>query len=155
MISESEIRKLVEERISGTNKFIVEIKIKPSNKIEVLIDSLERIAISDCIELSRHIESNLDREKEDFELVVSSSGIDQPFKVPAQYTKNIGKEVAVVTHDGNKITGKLVEESEGEITVETTKTERKEKGKGKQTIIEKLKLPLNQIKETKLILSFK
>ncbi|MFL5751958.1 MAG: ribosome assembly cofactor RimP [Bacteroidia bacterium] len=155
MITESTISKLVEESIAGSNKFIVEIKIKPVNKIEVLIDSLDKIAISDCVELSRHIEANLDREKDDFQLIVSSAGIDQPFRVHAQYTKNLGRNVEVTTTSGEKMTGKLLEENEEEITIESTRTERKEKGKGKQTITEKLKLPLNQIKETKLILSFK
>lgn len=155
MLTENTISKLVEEKIAGTDKFIVEVKIRPSNKIEVLIDSLDKIAISDCVELSRHIESNLDREKDDFELVVSSAGIDQPFRVHAQYTKNLGRNVTVTTTAGEKITGKLVEENTQEITIESSVVKPKEKGKGKQTVIEKLKLPLNQIKETKLVLSFK
>ncbi len=155
MISEKHIKQLVEEKLAGTNKFIVDLKIKPANKIEILLDSFDQIVIKDCVEVSRHVESSLDREKEDFELMVSSSGLEEPFKVPEQYKKNIGKEVSVLTSEGVKILGKLLQFENGEISLETTKTERAEKGKGKQTTVENLKFSLNQIKETKIIFSFK
>ncbi len=155
MISEALIKQLAEEKLKGSNKFIVDLKVKPANKIEVLIDGMERIAISDCVELSRHIESGLDREKEDFELLVSSAGIDAPFKVEKQYEKNAGREVSVLTKEGLKITGKLLGLENDEVSIETKRTERIEKGKGKQTITENLRLALSQVKETRLILSFK
>ncbi len=33
------------------------------------------VCIDDCVELSRYIESRLDRDKEDFSLTVSSTGV--------------------------------------------------------------------------------
>ena len=62
----------------------------------------DSVTINDCVELSRHIESNLDRENEDFELNVSSAGLDQPFKVFRQYLKNINKDISVIKTDGQK-----------------------------------------------------
>ena len=52
----------------------------------------EGVTIEECAKVSRIIESGLDREIEDFELEVSSPGLNSPFKVLPQYFKNIGKE---------------------------------------------------------------
>lgn len=156
MIAESTIQKLIEEKFEGTDKFIVSIKISVNNRIEVLIDGLTNISIKDCVELSRHIESSLDREQEDFELHVSSSGIDQPLQLEKQYVKNTGRNVTIVKTDGEKLEGKLLglTNENKDITVESTRTEKNEKGK-KQIITEQITIPLQQIKETKLVLSFK
>ena len=54
------------------------------------------VSVKDCVDVSRNIEHNLDREK-DFELQVSSPGLDQPFMVMQQYLKNIRKQVSVTT----------------------------------------------------------
>lgn len=155
MIAEKKIRGLVESKLKGTDRFIVSIKVSPNNRIEVLLDGLSNIAISDCIEMSRHIESSLDRETEDFELMVSSAGIDEAFTIEKQYQKNIGREVDVLKKDGQKINGVLKSYKEADsIEIQSTKTIRDEKKK-KQIITEQITIPLKDIKETKLVLSFK
>ncbi len=155
MITEKIIRELTEEKIKGTDRFIVSVKVSTAKKIEVLLDGLTNIAINDCIEISRFIESSLDRENEDFELMVSSAGIDQPFTVEKQYQKNIGRELIVLKKDGLKIKGVLVSyEPETSILIESEKIIKNEKNK-KQTIKEQITIPLQEIKESKLILSFK
>jgi ribosome maturation factor RimP len=156
MIAENTIRQLVEEHIKGSDKFIVSIKVSANNRIEVLIDGLTNISIQDCINLSRHIESSLDREKDDFELQVSSSGIDQPLVMEKQYVKNTGRTVQVLKTDGVKLEGKLIGllEDSKEIRIENSRTQKDEKGK-KQIITEQITIPLQEIKETKLVLSFK
>lgn len=154
MITEANIKELTEQKIGNTNLFLVDVKVKPSNKIEVFVDGPSHISVDDCVSISKHIEANLNRDVEDFELTVSSPGIDQPFKVINQYKKYIGKEVAALKKDGIKIIGKLAAADENQIQIETKRTERGEKGKGKQTIIENITIELNQIKETKLILPF-
>lgn len=90
MISKENIRKLAEERIAelGKDLFIVDIKISGNNVIQVELESkTENVAISDCVSVSRNIEHNLDRESQDFELHVTSAGLDQPFRVLDQYKK--------------------------------------------------------------------
>ena len=155
MIAEKKIRILVEEKLAGTDRFIVSIKVSVNNRIEVLLDGLSNIAISDCIAMSRHIESSLDRETEDFELMVSSAGIDEAFLLEKQYLKNIGREVDVVKKDGNKLNGILKSYREADsIDIESTKVIKNEKKK-KQIITEQITIPLQEIKETKLVLSFK
>jgi ribosome maturation factor RimP len=155
MITEKKIRELIEEKIKGTDRFVVSVKVSSAKKIEVLLDGLTNIAINDCIEISRFIESSLDREQEDFELMVSSAGIDQPFTVEKQYQKNIGRELSVLKKDGIKLKGILTTyEPETSISIESEKIIKNEKNK-KQTIKEQITIPLQEIKESKLILSFK
>lgn len=155
MITVQSITQLVEEKLIGTDRFIISVKVSPNKRIEVLLDGLSNIAISDCIDMSRHIEGSLDREQEDFELMVSSAGIDEAFVVEKQYQKNIGREVDVVKKDGIKINGNLISYKEADaIVVESSKTVKDEKKK-KQIITEQITIPLQEIKETKLVLSFK
>ncbi len=154
MIEEKYIQTLAEEKIGGTALFLVDVKVKPHNKIEVFIDSPSHVTVDECVSLSRHIESGLNRDVEDFELTVSSPGIDQPFRVMPQYQKYMGKEVGVLRKDGIKIIGTLKHVNDVSVEVETKRTERKEKGKGRHLIIENVTIDHAQIKETKLILPF-
>lgn len=154
MIEEKHIQSLAEQKIGGTSLFLVDIRVKPHNKIEVFIDSPSHVTVDECVSISRHIEAGLNREVEDFELTVSSPGIDEPFKVMNQYQKYLGKEVGVLKKDGIKVIGMLKHVNDVSVEIETKRTERKEKGKGRHTIIENITLELNEIKETKLILPF-
>lgn len=154
MIEEKYIKTLAEQKIGGTPLFLVDVKVKPVNKIEVFIDSPSHVTVDECVSLSRFIESNLDREREDFELTVSSPGLDQPFRVMNQYLKYLGKEVAVVKKDGIKIIGKLKDVKDASVVIETKRTERREKGKGRHTLVEEATIAFDQIKETKLVLPF-
>ena len=102
MISENKIKELVVAKIEGTNLFVVDVKVSPSNKINILIDGYGGVLITDCINISKDVEHKLDGETQDFELEVSSAGLDTPFLVIEQYQKNLGREVKVYTHDGKK-----------------------------------------------------
>jgi ribosome maturation factor RimP len=154
MITEKKIRELVEEKIAGTENYIVELRVRPGNKILILLDNMNGLAIKDCVDVSRHVEHNLDRESEDFELEVSSPGLDQPLRILRQYQKYIGKQVQVVTTDGNKITGELKSANEEAIEVETRAKEKIEGKKGKQLVVTNHKLPFTNIKETRVVITF-
>jgi len=144
-----EITSLVNEHLEGTDKFLVEIFIKSINRIFVFIDGDHEVTIADCIELSRFIESQFDREKQDFELNVSSSGADQPIRQQRQYIKNIGRSLQVKLSDDNTITGKLEAVDDKGITLLTPVD------KKKKTAPETLNLTFEEIKESKVIISFK
>ena len=154
MITVEQITKLAEEKIAEGENFIVDITVKPGNKITVLLDNDKGVSIADCVAMSRHIEFSLDREAEDFELSVSSPGLDQPFKTVRQYKKYIGKQVELVTRENQKMSGKLLSADEQGITLESKTRERSDAKKGKQTIINTINLTYNQIKETKVVISF-
>lgn len=153
MITNEQIINLITPTLKEKKCFVVTLDIRSGNNILLEIDSIEGVKISDCVEVSRAIEHNLDRETEDFELHVSSPGLDKPFKVIEQYQKNIGRTVQVETLENTTLKGKLISVSDEKITLEI---EKKEKiGKKKKLIIENIELTINQIKETKIIISFK
>lgn len=153
MIAEAQLLDLITPTLEEKNYFLVTLEIRPGNNILIEIDSLEGVKISGCVEVSKIIENNLDREIEDFELQVSSPGLDKPFKVIQQYEKNIGKDVQIQTLENKIEKGKLLSVSNESITVEMKRKEKE--GKKKKTIIENKVFNFNQIKETKIIISFK
>lgn len=150
MIDKDRIEKLVLEHIKGKELFLVGIKVSSSNRINVLVDTMEGITIDECADLHRHIERGLDRDVEDFELQVSSPGLDMPFAVIEQYRKNEGKKVAVLTLDGVKHTGILKNVTKGgfELTTEI-------KVRGKAGEKKDLSFNYDQIKSVKEILTLK
>ena len=149
MIDNTSILSLVDEGLEGTDKFPVEVKVKGSNIITVLIDGDTGVKIVDCIKLSKFIESSLDRDTEDFELRVSSFGADKPLVMKRQYKKNVGRELKVVLNDETNISGKLESTDEQHLFI-TTKGDKKKGGKP-----EEFKVDFDDIKEAVVILSFK
>jgi ribosome maturation factor RimP len=85
MITKEQIFDIVINKLDRDNQFIVDITVKPGNKIVVVADSLKGISVDECVAISRSIEANLDRNIEDYELEVTSPGLTQPFKVEKQY----------------------------------------------------------------------
>lgn len=154
MINKQTIISLIESHFEGSDKFIVYVKVLAGNKIEVYIDAPKHIVIADCVELSRFIEGHLDREKEDFELQVSSPGATESFKVLDQYRKYKETKVKVVTKDGKKYEGVLKEANDDTFVIEETRREKKIVGKGNQTVIENITIAYNNVKETKSVLPF-
>ncbi len=109
MIEKKKIGNILNELVAGKDYFVVEIRVNEQNKITVLMDRYGGMTLDDCVWFSRAIEARLDRKVEDFELEVSSPGLNAPFKVHEQYVKNMGKEVEVLKKDGIKVRGKLME----------------------------------------------
>lgn len=158
MISKEKVLGLINEKIEekGNKYFLVDLKISGSNKIMIEIDHEENpVSIDDCIQFSRQVEHNLDREIEDFELEVSSSGLSNPFKVKKQYVKNIGRTVKVLTKEGKAIEGELTYADDDKIKV---KFEIKEKVEGSKKKISKTieeEILHDNINQTKLVITFK
>jgi ribosome maturation factor RimP len=150
MIEKQKIEGLVEEYLRGTGLFLVSVKISSANRIIVLADKNEGITIDECAGIHRHIEKGLDRDVEDFELQVSSPGLDLPFGVIEQYFKNEGKKVEVADYEGAKYVGKLKNVTEGGFELET-------EIKNKERTIELKDISFNfeQIKSTRVILTIK
>lgn len=155
MINREYISSLCEDYLKGSENYLIDVRVSPANKIIVLIENDGNVAIRDCIALSKHIESSLDRDKEDFELEVSSPGIDQPFKNPRQFRKYLGRSVEVKLGSGEIKTGKLIEAEEETIVIEPEKI-----GKGPKRNNQNdkttgsLRIPLKDIRETRLKIIF-
>ena len=117
MIDTERIREIIDEKLAGTDLFLVGIRQSPSNEIEITIDSDTSVGIDRCAELSRAVEEAFDRDAEDFELTVMSAGIGQPLTMLRQYRKLIGREVEAVLKDGSKLTAVLKDASAEALTL--------------------------------------
>lgn len=155
MIDKLEIRDIADDFLINSDTFLVDVIIRPGNIIVVEVDSKEGVSIEDCIKLSKHIESKLDRDAEDFELEVGSAGVTSPFKITKQYEVNIGNEVEVLTKGGQKITGVLKSCDSSTFTVTVTKMEKPEGAKRKVAVEEDLSFKYDEVKYTKYLIRFK
>lgn len=155
MISKDTVKQVVESYITAKGYYLVDINVTKDNHISVEIDHFEGVSIDFCVELTREIESGIDRETEDYELQVSSAGLTEPFKVLKQYQKNTGNEVEVLTKEGKKITGVLTAADAEKITLQIEKQIKPEGAKRKITLCEDLEIPYENIKTTKYIIRFK
>ncbi|MBL6943132.1 MAG: ribosome assembly cofactor RimP [Bacteroidales bacterium] len=144
---------MANECLLGSERFVVGINISSDNKIRVFIDGDRGVNIDHCVEVSRHIEKNFDRDKEDFELNVSSAGVDQPFVLLRQYTNNINNKVKVTYNNGDVIKGVLQNADNNRIEIlEEIKSKYK-----KNTLTSfgnVISIPMSNIKETKRIITF-
>lgn len=152
MITDKYIEELVLEALSSDALFIVEVSVDSSNRINVVLDSDKTVAIKDCIVVSRAIESQLDREVEDFSLEVTSAGLGQPLKMLRQYSKHIGKDLEITVGNGVKVLGELTNVN-GEFVelLERNKKLKGRKAKEDNSLIHKL--ALNNIKQAKAIVT--
>ena len=133
--------------------FLIDLNVDSNNRIAIIIDGDEGVTVNDCIEVSRHIEHNLDRDEEDFSLDVASAGVSEPLLLPRQYKKNVGRKLAVTTSEG-KIEGELVKLENEEITLQWKAREPKPVGKGKVTVQKEAVLPIAEVNEAKVIITF-
>ncbi|MEG1563759.1 MAG: ribosome assembly cofactor RimP [Bacteroides sp.] len=155
MIEKRIVSQIVDEWLEGKEYFLVEVTVSPEDKIVVEIDHAEGVWIEDCVELSRYVESKLNREEEDYELEVGSAGIGQPFKVLQQYINHIDSEVEVLTKAGRKLTGVLKEAEEEKFVVSVQKKIKAEGEKRPKLMEEDETFRYEDIKYTKYLISFK
>jgi ribosome maturation factor RimP len=158
MINKNRVKELIDERINELNSglFVVDLAISPKNVISVELDKMGgNVSINDCMSVSRNVEHNLNREEEDFEIQVSSAGLDKPFRVLDQYIKNIGRPVKVVLKEGAKTEGLLIEADAEIVVLEIERLEKIEGKKKKEKIKECLTFQMSEIKETKVVVLFK
>lgn len=158
MISKQTVRQLAEERIKDRDErlFIVELTISASNVIRLELDKTEgNVSIEDCMSVSRNIEHNLDREDADFELHVSSAGLDKPLRVHAQYVKNIGRDLDVKLKSKEKTTGTLIAVDDTGIVLKREEKQVVEGKKKKELVVIENKIAFSDINEAKIVISFK
>ena len=153
MIDKVKIAELVNEKLTD-DQFLVDVTVSPSNVIDIMVDSDSGISINQIVEISRFVESNLDREVEDFELSVFSAGLSEPLKLLRQYKKNIDTEVDVLLTSGLKLTGILLKADDQGIDLEVTTKEKSEGSKKKELVTRVHTIGYPEIKETKKVLKF-
>ena len=152
MIDKNAVQKAVEEWLDGKEYFLVDLSVSADDRIVVVIDHAEGVWIEDCAELSRHIETKINREDEDYELEVGSAGLGQPFRVKRQFEIHVGKPVETLSKDGKKHRATLLSvDDEGFVIAEQQKV--KEEGKKRPVLKEvALRFSFEEVSYTKYLI---
>lgn len=154
MISADSVKGYIEEELRRNDLFLIDLTVGNANRIKVIIDSLEGITVDECARLSRIIENKLDREKEDFDLEVTSPGLHRPLVFPFQYMKHIGRQIEVLTLSDQKIKGTLKHVDEEKIEVETEAKMKIKGKKKKEIIVKRFPVNFNEIRSAKVVITF-
>ena len=144
---------LVEALEEKPTLFLIDLTITDAFKVMVTLDDDNGVILQDCIDISRAIESNLDREEQDYSLEVASVGVGSPLKLVRQYIKNIGRTL-IVTTNTEKIEAELVDANEDFIILSWKAREPKKVGKGKDTVQKEQQIPYTEIKEAVVTVTF-
>lgn len=149
------VSEIAEAYLKDSSNYLVDVSVGTDNAVTVEIDNDNGVNIDDCVALSRHIESQFDRDLEDFELTVTSAGLTSPFKTLRQYKKYEGKEIEVLSKNGQKLSGVLKSSNDEGFTVTVTKMVKPEGAKRKTEVQEDLFFNYNDVKYTKYLIRFK
>tara|TARA_R100000935_G_scaffold38680_1_gene59927 strand:+ start:26336 stop:26797 length:462 start_codon:yes stop_codon:yes gene_type:complete len=151
---QKEVEKLLNEALAEKpHLFLIDLSITGANQIRVIIDGDNGVSVQDCMDVSRAIEHNLDREEQDFSLEVLSAGVSEPLTMVRQYKKNVGRSLQLTT-ENDTIEGELTEVTEDAVTLKWKAREPKPVGKGKVTVKKEATVPYNDIVEAKVMIKF-
>jgi|SRR6478609_3801794 len=154
MTFKEKVKQVVEEALlEKPSVFLIDLTVSESFKITVGIDGDNGVVLQDCIDISRAVEGNLDREEQDYSLEVASVGVGSPLKLVRQYKKNIGRTLIVKTNTEN-IEAELVEANDLFIILSWKAREPKKVGKGKETVQKEQQIPYSDIKEAIVTVTF-
>lgn len=154
-----EFRKRIDELLNEfleTRKdmFLIDLKISAGDDITVILDGDNGVSLQDCLDASRAIEFNMDREEHDFSLQVMSAGLSEPLSTPRQFGKNIGREIEVMLEDSSKIEGELSKVDDEKITLTLRYRKPKDIGKGKVDVEEEKEISYSEIKKALVVIKF-
>jgi len=154
MTFKEKVNLLLTEALSEKESlFLIDLTITDAFKVIITLDDDNGVVLQDCIDISRVIESNLDREEQDFSLEVASAGVSSPLKHIRQYKKNIGRTLIVKTKTEN-IEAELVDANDDFVILSWKAREPKKIGKGKETVQKTLEIPYGDIKEAIVTVTF-
>ncbi|MEG2508736.1 MAG: ribosome assembly cofactor RimP [Chryseobacterium sp.] len=154
-----EFRKKIEDLLNEflstrEDLFLIDLKFSAGDDITVILDGDNGVSVQDCLDASRAIEFNMDREEHDFSLQVMSAGLSEPLSTPRQFQKNIGREIEVMFENSDKIEGELAKVDEEKITLVLRYRKPKEVGKGKVDAIEEKDISYGEIKKALVVIKF-
>ena len=155
MIDKARLTEVVEDAIKGTDMFLVDINISADNRVVIELDSKDGMDIEACTAVTRKIEAEFDRDVEDYELEVGSAGLTSPFKVKAQYRKNLGNEIEVITRDGRKLQGTLASVGADDFTIEVPTKVKPEGAKRPVVQMMPVVLAFDNVKKACYVIKFK
>lgn len=155
MTFKDKVQNSLEKTLQGREDlFLIHLSIDQNNKISIILDGDFGVNLQDCIEVSRAIEGNLNRDEQDFSLEVASAGVSSALLSVRQYKKNIGRLLRVKTTTSEEFEGVLTDVDEERIILQWQSREPKKIGKGKETVENSKEFFYQNIKEAVVIISF-
>jgi ribosome maturation factor RimP len=130
--------------------YMVDLEVFPSNRIVVYIDGDEGVSLDACTQISRILESVLDKEPTMggiYVLEVSSPGVSRSLRFPRQYLKHVGRTLKIQLIDGTTIEGQLLNTGHDTISLEIRPADKKSKPELRE-------IPFDQIKEAYVTIQF-
>lgn len=134
--------------------FLIDLKISAGDDITVILDGDQGVSLQDCLDASRAIEFNMDREAHDFSLQVMSAGLSEPVVLPRQFRKNLNRDLKVTLTDERETEGTLTAADDEKITLTRKFRKPKEVGKGKVDAVEEMEIPYSDIKKAIVTIKF-
>jgi len=148
----SKVESLLEAALEEDQSlFLIDLKIGSDNSIHITLDGDQGVTLKDCMNVSRAIEHNLDREEYDFSLEVASAGVGSPLLNSRQYIKNIGRKLRVESMEVSTLEGTLTAADNQAFTLEWKQREAKPVGKGKVTVTKQKSLSYKEINNAKVL----
>ncbi|WP_226063802.1 ribosome assembly cofactor RimP [Kaistella polysaccharea] len=134
--------------------FLIDIKFSATDHIRVILDGDQGVTLQDCLDASRAIEFNMDRDEHDFSMEVMSAGLSEPLSSIRQYRKNIGRSLDLILNDGSELEGELSKVEEDHITLILKYRKPKDIGKGKVDVVEEKDILYTDIKKALVAIQF-
>ena len=148
------VEALVKEAlVENPSLFLIDLTIGGDNSIRVLLDGDQGVTLEACMQVSRKVEHNLDREENDFSIEVSSFGVGSPITTPRQFKKNVTRKLEVIDSEDKQVQGTLVEPTDTSFTLQWKAREPKPIGKGKVTVTKTREFQYGQYNSAKVIVS--
>ena len=146
---------MLHDAIGDQELFLVDLTVSDSvmPKITVILDGPNGLGINECAMISRRLNRRIEEhygEDAVYSLEVTSPGADQPLADPRQYPRHIGRSLALKLNDGTEKTGVLTA-----ATAEGVEIEEVIKQKTKKITLPAAFYPVGDIKEAKVVISFK
>ncbi len=108
---EEKIEALLQPLLEGSDMFLTDIQVKPTNNLKVFIDADSGLDIRKSADINRKLYKLIEAEswfpEGDFSLEVSSPGVDVPLRSLRQFSKNIGRTLEITPTDGEAFLGVL------------------------------------------------
>lgn len=150
------MEEIIRSVIEATDYRIIELVIRGEKRtkvLEVFVDRKEGVNIDELAEISRELERRIEESHfagELSKIIVSSPGIDRPFRYIWQLDKHVGRTLWVRLNDGSEIEGKLerVSDEDGELCILVAP-----EGRKKSDPVETL-IRFDEMKEAKIKISF-
>lgn len=156
MSLKSTLEEIVSKHLPDETYYLVDVQLVEKgskSQLTILIDADQGVNIEACAKVSRQIAEEIEAKEllaDAYILEVSSPGLDFPLSSKRQYTKNIGRKLKLTLNDGKELEGQLQEVGNAEVKILC-----KIKEKGKKAEDREITIPLDEIKKSIVLVSFK